>query len=72
MGTLIHTSDGQNVRLPGESEPVLGEIANALSNTTPKRDEVGRSVPAGFMLVVDADGKESWVNATHITRVEST
>jgi hypothetical protein len=71
LGTVIRTSDNGTVSVPGECDGVIGQMANALGKNNAERDEHGRSVPKRFMLVHDADGRETWVNTAQITRVES-
>lgn len=72
MGTVVHTSDGGNVRLGSDTSGILNVIANALNEQGSTVDQHGQTMPKGFVVFTEPQGNQTWVNATQITRVQKT
>jgi hypothetical protein len=70
MGTIIYTSDGADVRLGGEPEGIIKNIASALDTDRETVDEQGKSLPKGFAVFTEPQGNQVWVNTAQITRIK--
>jgi hypothetical protein len=72
MGTIIHLSDGNVVRLSGEPEGIIKGIASALDTDRTTQDELGGVLPKGFVLYTLPQGPQRWVNTAQITSIVKT
>jgi hypothetical protein len=70
MGTEMHLSDGEIVKLTGESDGVVVALARALDRGHTDGDDP--LVPRGFALFQDLGGEEVWVNAAQVASIRPT